>query len=64
MNDDLSLLDATAQAALVRTGEVTAAELVEHGREADGLLGGEGMTVAEARPHSGRVRPTITPLLP
>jgi amidase len=29
MNDELSLLDATAQATLVRTGEVTAAELVE-----------------------------------
>ena len=29
MNDGLSLLDATAQAALVRTGEVTATELVE-----------------------------------
>jgi amidase len=29
MNNDLSLLDATAQAALVRTGEVTAVELVE-----------------------------------
>src|SRR5262245_16349195 len=29
MNDELSLLDATAQAALVRSGEVTARELVE-----------------------------------
>ena len=29
MNSDLSLLDATAQATLVRTGEITAAELVE-----------------------------------
>ena len=29
MMDELSLLDATAQAELIRTGQVTAAELVE-----------------------------------